>query len=255
MRCLLIADLHYTLKQFDWAARVAKDFDVVVVAGDQLDISSAVDARAQIVVVLTYLRRLSDKALVMVCSGNHDSRGAEGEKSASWMQKVRDLGIPADGDRVERDGTLFTICPWWDGPLTCKAVGEQLARDAKRPKTRWIWVYHAPPSESPTSWNGKRHFGDEALARWIGEYQPDLVLTGHIHQSPFARNGSWVDRLDRTWVFNPGRQIGPQPTHVVVDTDVNEAIWCSLAGAESVRLDGPLKRPVARLTELPAWLT
>jgi Icc-related predicted phosphoesterase len=256
MRCLLISDLHYALKQFDWASRVASDFDVVVVAGDHLDISSTVDARAQIVVILKYLRRLSEKTRVIVCSGNHDldTRSAGGEKFASWMQKVRDLGIPTDGDCVEHDGTLFTICPWWDGPQACTAVGEQLARDAERPKSRWIWVYHSPPSESPTSWNGKRHFGDEELVQWIGTYRPDIVLTGHIHQSPFAREGSWVDRLDRTWVFNAGRQIGPHPTHIIFDTEVNEALWFSLAGAESVRLDESLKRPVSELTELPAWL-
>ena len=31
------------------------------------------------------------------------------------------------------------------------------------------------------------------------------------------------------------------------------ALWFSAAGTESVRLDLPLERPVARLTELPAW--
>ena len=41
MKCLLISDLHYALKQFDWASNVAQDFDVVVIAGDHLDISSS----------------------------------------------------------------------------------------------------------------------------------------------------------------------------------------------------------------------
>jgi Icc-related predicted phosphoesterase len=256
MRCLLLSDLHYALKQLDWATRVAADFDVVVVAGDHLDVSSAVDARAQIVVVLKYLRQLEAKTRVIACSGNHDldTRNADGEKVARWMQRVRDLGIPSDGDSLELDGTLFTICAWWDGPRAREAVGEQLARDAQRGKQRWIWVYHAPPSESPTSWNGQRHFGDEELARWIDAYQPEIVLTGHIHQSPFARDGSWVDRRGRTWIFNAGRQIGPHPAHVIFDTRERQALWFSQAGAESVRLDEPLRRPVAELTELPPWL-
>ncbi len=124
MRCLLLSDLHYTLKQFDWASKVAGDFDVVIVAGDHLDISSAVDPRAQIVVILKYLRRLKEKTRVIACSGNHDldTRSAEGEKVARWMQRVRELGIPTDGDSLELEGTLFTICPWWDGPQTCQAV-------------------------------------------------------------------------------------------------------------------------------------
>lgn len=255
MKLLLTSDLHYALKQFDWAARVAGDFDVVVVAGDHLDVSSAVDARAQIVVILKYLRRLQQTTRLIVSSGNHDlDTRDEGEKVARWMQRVRSLGIPTDGDSLEVDGTLFTVCPWWDGPRACKAVGEQLARDAERTKERWVWVYHAPPSESPTSWDGRRHYGDDELVRWIDTYRPDLVLAGHIHQSPFTKDGSWVDRRGDTWIFNSGRQVGPLPCHVIFDTRANEALWLSLAGAESVRLDAPLERPLPQLTELPGWL-
>ena len=39
MKCLLVSDLHYSLKQFDWVTDVAPSFDVVVIAGDHLDIS------------------------------------------------------------------------------------------------------------------------------------------------------------------------------------------------------------------------
>ncbi len=72
MKCLLVSDLHYALKQYDWVTNVSKDFDVVVIAGDHLDISSAVEARAQIVVILTYLKRLHSRTKLIVCSGNHD---------------------------------------------------------------------------------------------------------------------------------------------------------------------------------------
>lgn len=255
MKCLLISDLHYALKQFDWIANVAKDFDVVVIAGDHLDISSAVEARVQITVILTYLKRLQDKTRLIVSSGNHDldARNTDGEKFAKWLSRVRGFGVQTDGDCLTVDGTLFTICPWWDGPQTREQVGAQLARDAEEPKERWIWVYHAPPDESPTSWGGQKHFGDADLVRWIQQYQPDIVLTGHIHQSPFRQGGSWVDRLGSTWVFNSGRQIGPSPTHTIFDTEARMALWFSLAGAEVVRLDEPLSRPVPELTELPVW--
>jgi Icc-related predicted phosphoesterase len=255
MKCLLVSDLHYVLKQFDWVGNVAKDFDVVIIAGDHLDISSTVEARVQIAVILTYVKRLRDKTRLIVSSGNHDldARNADGEKVAKWLSKVRGLGVPTDGDDLAIDGTLFTICAWWDGPQTREEVGAQLARDAEKPKKRWVWVYHAPPDASPTSWGGQKYFGDVELVRWIRQYQPDIVLTGHIHQSPFRQGGSWVDRLGSTWVFNSGRQIGPSPTHIVFDTEARMALWFSLAGAEVVRLDEPLRRPVPELTELPAW--
>ncbi len=257
MKCLLVSDLHYALKQFDWVLDVAEEFDVVVIAGDHLDISSTVDARVQINVILTYVRQLKAKTRVIVSSGNHDldARDETGEKVARWMSKVRVLGAPTDGDGCRIDDTLFTICPWWDGPQTRDRVAAQLEADASlREGSRWIWVYHAPPDNSPTSWSGKKHFGDADLVRWIERYSPDLVLTGHIHQSPFRSGGSWVDQIGSTWVFNSGRQIGPCPAYIAFDTRDSSAVWFSQAGAEVVRLDRPLTRPVDVLTELPEWL-
>jgi hypothetical protein len=160
---------------------------------------------------------------------------------------VRRLGVATDGDRFETADTLFTVCPWWDGPATRSEVDAQLARDAAARTAggrRWVWVYHAPPSASPTSWAGSRHFGDDDLVEWMARYRPDLVLTGHIHQSPFREGGSWVDRIGDTWVFNAGRQIGPVPCHIVVDARERRASWFSLAGAEHVDLDEPQARRV-----------
>ncbi len=256
MKCLLVADLHYTLKQFDWTLQVAEHFDVVILAGDHLDVAATVSGPAQIAVVLSYLRRLKERTFLIVSSGNHDldGRDAVGEKAARWMRRVRDLGIPTDGDAVARDGVLFTICPWWDGPRGRDTVEAQLARDGARRRQRWVWVYHAPPARSPTSLAGGRDEGDADLRRWIERFSPDLVLAGHIHEAPFQSGGSWVDRIGQTWVFNAGRQIGPVPTHVVFELGREQALWFSLAGAETVRLDAPLCRPLTELEELPDWL-
>lgn len=247
MKFLLVSDLHYTLKQFDWLDHVAPQFDLLVLAGDHLDISSTVSLDAQIVVILQYLRRLGSKTKLIVSSGNHDlnARNADGEKFARWMSRVRQLGIAVDGESVVVDDTTFTICPWWDGPRAREAVAAQLERDAAQRAARWIWIYHAPPEASPVSWAGSRHYGDADLVTWIERYQPDLVLTGHIHQAPFRQGGAWVDRLGDTWIFNAGRQIGPVPTHIIIDTEASTAAWFSLAGDEEIRLDAPLIRTPA----------
>jgi len=256
MKCLLVSDLHYTLKQFDWTLEVAEEFDVVIIAGDHLDISATVSGRAQVVVVLTYLRRLQERTFLIVSSGNQDldGRDAAGEKTARWMSRVRALGIPTDGDAAMRDGVLFTICPWWDGPRGRAGIESQLLRDQGRTEQRWVWVYHAPPARSPVSLVRGRDEGDTDLRGWIERFQPDLVLTGHIHEAPFQKGGSWADRIGRTWVFNAGRQIGPTPTHVVFELRREQALWFSLAGAQGVALDAPLRRPVPELKQLPDWL-
>jgi Icc-related predicted phosphoesterase len=235
VKLLLVSDLHYTLKQLDWVVSVADDFDLVVVAGDSLDISSIVEPAAQIAVVLEYLSRIAAKTAAVACSGNHDLDGDNDldERYASWLVAAGKAGVLVDGARLELDDVLITVCPWWDGPRTRDVVDRQLADDAAILGDRaWIWVYHAPPDASPTSWTGKRHYGDDALNAWIAQHHPQLVLCGHVHQAPFAENGGWADRLGSTWVVNAGRQIGPVPAHIVIDTHDGHASWTSLEGVE-----------------------
>ena len=91
MKILLVSDLHYALKQFDWTAAAAVDFDLVILAGDHLDIAGQLDGGVQIVVILNYLKRMAAQGRVIVSSGNHDldTRDSHGEKVASWMTRVR----------------------------------------------------------------------------------------------------------------------------------------------------------------------
>ena len=98
MRVLLVSDLHYSLKQFDWVVGVASDYDLVMLGGDQLDIRSYVAPDTQIAVVLEYVSRIAAKTAVAVCSGNHDlnARNELDEQAAEWLRAAR------DGRRVHR---------------------------------------------------------------------------------------------------------------------------------------------------------
>ena len=245
VRILLVADLHYSLPQLDWVVRVAPSYDLVVMAGDLLDISSAVAIDAQIVVVLQYLRLLHGAGRIAVSSGNHDLSGPDqhGEQSALWLGEARSAGVPSDGDSLRIDDTLITLCPWWDGPLGRDAVEAQLAADAVARPARWIWVYHWPPLGSPTCWTGRRHYGDSELGGWIEKFKPDLVLCGHVHQPPFKPDGAWADRIGNTWVFNPGHQIGPVPAHIEIDFGQGTAAWLSLLGVEEFELSATAAPP------------
>jgi Icc-related predicted phosphoesterase len=239
VRILLVSDLHYTLPQYDWVVRAAPSFDLVVLAGDHLDISSAVPLDAQSVVILRYLALLQAAGRVAVSSGNHDLTGpdARGEQSALWLAEARAAGVPSDCDSLSIGETLVTICPWWDGPHGRDAVASQLAADAARRPARWVWVYHWPPLGSPTCWTGRRDYGDTDLGAWIERHRPDVVLTGHVHEPPFKPTGAWADRIGDTWVFNAGRQIGPVPARIEIDLDSGSACWWSLLGREDVQLD------------------
>jgi Icc-related predicted phosphoesterase len=255
MNLLLVADLHYALKQFDWILSVAPDHDAVVIAGDLLEVASVVPQDAQIVVVTEYLRRLSEMAQVFVCSGNHDLdvAGPGGERIAGWLAGLGVAGVVRDGQAIVIGEILFSCFPWWEGAETRTAIAAQMARDAARRTGAWIWIHHAPPRDSAVSWGGSRSYGDQELSDWIAEFAPTLVLSGHVHQAPFVSGGRWVDRIGDTWVFNMGQQIGEAPTHVIIDTEAGSAAWFSLAGNEWIRLRDREAAP-ERITELPDWL-
>ncbi|MDX6284753.1 MAG: hypothetical protein QOG53_238 [Frankiales bacterium] len=239
MKILLVSDLHYRLRQFDWIATAADDVDVVVIAGDMLDIRSAVPLEAQALAVSAQLRDLALLKPLLTSSGNHDldGRNAAGEKAAGWLAVLSGGGVHVDGDALLVDDTLFSVCPWWDGPIGRAELEQKISADAALPKKRWVWVHHAPPSGSPLSWDGRREYGDEALAEWIPRFHPDLVLTGHIHQAPFAEGGGWAQRLGTTWLFNAGQEHGAVPTHIVIDLERGEAVWISATERRRVLLD------------------
>lgn len=238
MRILLVSDLHYRLRQFDWLLAVAERVDAVAIAGDLLDIRSPVSLDVQSVAVSTALRALADETVVLVASGNHDldGRDAAGEKVARWMAPLARAGVHVDRESVDLHGDLITVCPWWDGPQARGDLDAGLADAATRPHRRWIWVHHAPPAGSPLAWDGRRAWGDEVLSGWIDRYRPDLVLTGHVHQAPFVDGGGWADKIGSTWVLNAGQQPGPVPAHVEVDLDAGTAVWTSATDRAEVAL-------------------
>ena len=234
MRLLFVADLHYSLKQFDWLLAQAGDFDLVIIGGDLLDLASSLDADVQIAILEKYLDLIRQKTTLVVSSGNHDgdSRNEADESIAAWVRDAKDDGLHVDGDSFDVGGdTRITVCPWWDGDLSRAELEAQLVSEsAMLQGRRWIWIHHAPPQGARTCWTGRKFIGDEALRTWIDRFQPAMVLSGHIHNSPFYAEGSWIDCIGSTWVFNPGRQLGAQPTTIVFDLVKLTAEWSSHEG-------------------------
>ncbi len=236
MRLLFVADLHYTLKQFDWLLAHAGEYELAVIGGDLLDLGSALEADVQIAIVEKYIGLLRQKARLVVSSGNHDgdSRNEADESVAEWVRGSGSERVHVDGESFMLGDTRFTVCPWWDGAVSRAELEGLLERESANGHGRWVWIHHAPPEGSRTSWSGRKSVGDEFLRGWIERFQPDIVLSGHIHNSPFYEAGSWIDRIGKTWVFNPGRQIGPQPTTIKIDFEAMTAEWNSMEGS-SVR--------------------
>jgi hypothetical protein len=70
MDILLTADLHSKSRWFRWLESQA---ELIGIAGDLWDLFSSVDPKTQSIAATSFLRRLSTKTKVAVCSGNHDS--------------------------------------------------------------------------------------------------------------------------------------------------------------------------------------
>ena len=239
MRILVVSDLHYRLPQYDWLVEKADSVDAMVIAGDLVDVVSPVPHDVQTTVVSRYLGRIAQRTRLLVASGNHDLDGPayHGEQVAGWLRRLGHDRLHVDGASVDVGDTRFTVCPWWDGPITRDEVGIQLAAAARGRPARWVWIYHAPPAGTPLCHDGRRDFPDVELAEWIRQHRPDLVMCGHIHQSPWTEGGSWHARSGDTWVFNAGKQIGKVPPHITVDTDARTADWFGVFSSEKLALD------------------
>jgi Icc-related predicted phosphoesterase len=238
VRIIAVSDLHYRLAHYDWLVRAAADADVIALTGDLADVVNPVPMEVQVVVLAKYLNLMASSAKVLAASGNHDldGPGALGEQVAGWLQRSGVGDVHVDGASVDVGDIRFTVCPWWDGPKTRDAVAAQLAAAAVDRPRLWIWLYHAPPAGTVLCRDGRREFPDHDLAAWIAEHQPDIVLSGHIHQAPWIEGGSWHDRLGRTQVFNPGRQLGPVPAHITFDTEAATADWFGVFSSESISI-------------------
>ncbi len=239
LKILIASDLHYSLRQFDWLITQAPRFDAVVIAGDLLDIVSVVEPDVQIVVVSKYLERLSEKTTMIVCSGNHDGdvKNAAGEFVARWMQGIRGDRVHVDGDSFMLGDDLVTVCPWWDGEVTRTEMVVMLEAAASAERRRWIWVHHAPPDKQPVSWTGIPYGGDKFLCRLINRFEPDVVISGHIHNAPFlVPKGSWTACMGRTCAFNPGKQIGAVPSVINLDLESGQARFLSIGILEETTL-------------------
>ena len=213
MRVLLVSDLHYRLRQFDWLLERAVAVDAVMIAGDLLDIRSQVALDVQAVAVRAALRELAAETTLFVASGNHDLDGRDdaGEKVAHWMAQLGAIGVHGDYSSVRLGDDLVTVCPWWDGPRARAALEAYLAEVASRPRARWIWVHHAPPAGSPLAWDGHRAWGDDQLSTWIKRFTRTScspVMSTRRRSCPAAA-GSTGSRT--TWVVNPASNPGRRP--------------------------------------------
>ena len=147
MRILLTSDLHYKLRQYDWLIGAAAGFDAIVIAGDHIDAFLPVPGAVQIAALSASLPRWRRRAGCSCAPAiTISTRGTtRARRRPTGLPPCAAPRSPSMAIRSTIGDTLFTVCPWWDGPHA-RADVEQMLETASQQRTgRWVWVYHAPP--------------------------------------------------------------------------------------------------------------
>jgi predicted MPP superfamily phosphohydrolase len=131
MKALLVADLHFNLRWFEWIEQEAETVDAVFLPGDLLDMfRSNPPLSMQAVAVRHWLRQLAKKCRVAFCSGNHDK----------YILIDRTFPAPnliADGFTEVLEGFVITCVPYWcDEEEKAKYLNRGRAYRAGRKWTR-----------------------------------------------------------------------------------------------------------------------
>jgi len=249
MKILHLSDLHLNRKWLAWARQQAAHHDLVCVSGDLLDMFS----RQAPLYGMLAIKEWADMfpGLLAICSGNHDGNGPELTPPAHllprlsakdrqhaeqlmnkecWMDALARPGVITDGrsEVLQAGGhrLVVTTIPY-DLTAACRREdlwesGSQLRCVTGAP---WVVLHHDPPAGSEVG----GAFGNSGLPYLVEEYQPNFLLSGHLHLQPYR--GNFAERLGPTWCFNPGVADGlaaasvDRPNHVVLDLCQGMATW------------------------------
>lgn len=248
LKILVLSDLHYNKTWYDWVKTAAPRHHLVAIAGDLLDGRSDDGLLRQIIWLDDWQRGFPSN--LAVCSGNHDAnepnpamepldgeglseREMETARSAflaeRWMDILGSHGTVTDNRtqlvQTKGGGIVVSTIPYDDAEGTehedLWKRGHLLRSNHSCP---WVLLSHAPPSRTAVGGDG----GSVVLRRQIGIYQPDYVLSGHLHHQPYE--GSFIDRVGKTWCFNPGAAkntlpASPEPNHITLDIKAATASW------------------------------
>ena len=205
MKIIAITDIH---GRTDYPREIRTELqraDLILIAGDITNFGDSDDAEY----VLDRLLSLNGKILAV--PGNCDRPGVNKTltiKNMNMHRTYRRIGSAALYGVGGCSKTPFhTPQEYSETEISEILDGFKVSQKAKT----HILISHAPPNNTKLD---KMligfHVGSKAVRKFIEDFQPDLVICGHIHE---ARG---VDRIGKTLIINPG----PFPKHYsIIDID------------------------------------
>jgi len=194
MKIVSFGDVHMATRNLERMGEVMRDTDLVIVSGDLTNFGGPAQARR----VLDDVRRACPRLLAL--PGNLDR--------PEVMGFLEEEGVALHGEGMVMDGVAIFGCG--GSNITPFATPIELTEDEiygtlrkgydKVSKHRpLLMICHTPPFNTKCDRivSGKP-VGSTAARRFIEEVQPEVCISGHIHESAGA------DRIGSTQVFNAG---------------------------------------------------
>lgn len=194
-RLLLCSDIHGDYAAVERMLASNAGIDGMIIAGDLTTRGTPEEAR-------TALRSFVAKSRVAIVAGNMDPHPLENifaeeahfvDGRSVWWDDIAIFGVSGSPPTPMRT-------PYEIGEDDIMARAERGWSNATQARWR-IFVPHAPPANTTLDRigsGGKRHVGSTSVRAFIDRRQPDLVVSGHIHE---ARG---METLGRSIVVNCG---------------------------------------------------
>jgi uncharacterized protein len=194
MKIVSFGDVHMATRNLERMGEVMRDCDLVILSGDLTNFGGIDDTKK----VLTDVRRACPNVLAL--TGNLDRREVmpfletEGIALHGKGRVVNGIGIfGCGGSNLTPFNTPTEFTE--DEIYVALRAGYEQVRDV-RPL---LMICHTPPFETRCDriMSGKA-VGSTAARRFIEEVQPEICISGHIHESAAE------DAIGKTRIFNAG---------------------------------------------------
>jgi len=194
MKIISFGDVHMATRNLSRMGEVMRDTDLVIVSGDLTNFGGESDARK----VIEDVRKACPNLLAV--PGNLDR-----PEVVPFLERE---GIALHGRGLVRDGIAIFGCGGsnitpFNTPMELsedEIYGTLMAGyEQVRGHRPLLMICHTPPFETRCDRIvGGKPVGSTAARRFIEEHQPDVCISGHIHESAAA------DRIGPTQVLNAG---------------------------------------------------
>ncbi len=191
MRFAVLSDIHGDLHKLSQCAEILKNSDCILIAGD---ISRHGDFY-EIEKVIGELSELNKN--VFAIPGNMD-----GEKSIDLLEKLK---VNIHGKKIDFKGFKIVGCggatktPFGTPFEVSEEYLENCIKSNLSKEEKTVLVCHNPPYKTKIDKTLLGfHAGSKVLRKIIEDMQPEIFVSGHIHEA------AGTDNLGKTVLLNPG---------------------------------------------------